>query len=135
MINRCLEGWCLSCQWRYSTNLASAYVDGIEINTPPTRLPRRPHHNLHNHHRLPRPIQLEEKLSTFDYPMRTKSIRNNFEPHNALLKEYAAEVYRLKADVLAMWEKNVFFFLGRCEHQTGPEADGVGGSVDACGPG
>ena len=54
---------------------------------------------------------------------------------NALLKEYATEVYRLKADVLAMREQNAIFFSGCCEHQAGPDADGVGGSVEACGPG
>ena len=60
---------------------------------------------------------MEEKLSTFDYPIRAKSIRNKPElkvriTQNALLKEYAAEVYRLTADVLAMREKNVFSSWG-----------------------
>jgi len=58
---------------------------------------------------------LEETLSTLDYAMRAKSIQNKPElnqrmTRNALLKEYVAEIERLKADVLAAREKNGIFF-------------------------
>lgn len=58
---------------------------------------------------------MEETLSTLDYAIRAKSIRNKPEinqrmTRNALLKEYVAEIERLKADVLAAREKNGIFF-------------------------
>lgn len=58
---------------------------------------------------------MEETLSTLDYAIRAKSIRNRPEVNqrltrNALLKEYIAEIDRLKADVLAAREKNGIFF-------------------------
>lgn len=58
---------------------------------------------------------MEETLSTLDYAMRAKSIRNKPElnqrmSRNSLLKEYVAEIERLKADVLAAREKNGIFF-------------------------
>ncbi|KAF8212191.1 kinesin 2 [Mycena galopus ATCC 62051] len=58
---------------------------------------------------------IEETLSTLDYAMRAKSIRNKPElnqrmTRNSLLKEYVAEIERLKADVLAAREKNGIFF-------------------------
>ncbi|CAL1704444.1 unnamed protein product [Somion occarium] len=58
---------------------------------------------------------MEETLSTLDYALRAKSIRNKPEVNqrmsrNALLKEYIAEIERLKADVLAAREKNGIFF-------------------------
>ncbi|KAK0210776.1 kinesin 2 [Desarmillaria ectypa] len=58
---------------------------------------------------------IEETLSTLDYAMRAKSIRNKPEVNqrmtrNSLLKEYVAEIERLKADVLAAREKNGIFF-------------------------
>ncbi|KAJ3845075.1 kinesin 2 [Lentinula raphanica] len=58
---------------------------------------------------------LEETLSTLDYAMSAKSIRNKPEinqrmTRNSLLKEYIAEIERLKADVLAAREKNGIFF-------------------------
>ncbi|KAJ7632641.1 kinesin 2 [Roridomyces roridus] len=58
---------------------------------------------------------LEETLSTLDYALRAKSIRNKPEVNqrmtrNSLLKEYVAEIERLKADVLAAREKNGIFF-------------------------
>ena len=58
---------------------------------------------------------MEETLSTLDYAMRAKSIRNKPElnarmTRNALLKEYVVEIERLKADVLAAREKNGIFF-------------------------
>ncbi|KAI0322237.1 P-loop containing nucleoside triphosphate hydrolase protein [Amylostereum chailletii] len=58
---------------------------------------------------------MEETLSTLDYAIRAKSIRNRPEVNqrltrNALLKEYIGEIERLKADVLAAREKNGIFF-------------------------
>lgn len=58
---------------------------------------------------------MEETLSTLDYAIRAKSIRNKPEinqrmTRNALLKEYVGEIERLKADVLAAREKNGIFF-------------------------
>ncbi|KAJ4469403.1 kinesin [Lentinula edodes] len=58
---------------------------------------------------------IEETLSTLDYAMSAKSIRNKPEinqrmTRNSLLKEYIAEIERLKADVLAAREKNGIFF-------------------------
>ncbi|KAF8636454.1 hypothetical protein AX17_003270 [Amanita inopinata Kibby_2008] len=58
---------------------------------------------------------MEETLSTLDYALRAKSIRNKPElnqrmSRNALLKEYIAEIERLKADVLATREKNGIYF-------------------------
>ena len=58
---------------------------------------------------------MEETLSTLDYAIRAKSIRNKPEVNqrmtrNSLLKEYVAEIERLKADVLAAREKNGIFF-------------------------
>jgi hypothetical protein len=58
---------------------------------------------------------MEETLSTLDYALRAKSISNKPEVNqrmtrNALLKEYVAEIERLKADVMAAREKNGIFF-------------------------
>ncbi len=58
---------------------------------------------------------IEETLSTLDYAIRAKSIRNRPEinqrmTRNSLLKEYIAEIERLKADLLAAREKNGIFF-------------------------
>lgn len=58
---------------------------------------------------------LEETLSTLDYALRAKSIRNKPELNqrmnrNSLLKEYVAEIDRLKSDLLAAREKNGIFF-------------------------
>ncbi len=58
---------------------------------------------------------MEETLSTLDYAIRAKSIRNKPElnqrmTRNALLKEYVCEIERLKADLLAAREKNGIFF-------------------------
>ncbi|KAI0079935.1 kinesin-domain-containing protein [Panus rudis PR-1116 ss-1] len=58
---------------------------------------------------------MEETLSTLDYAIRAKSIRNKPEVNqrmsrNALLKEYIGEIERLKADLLAAREKNGIFF-------------------------
>ncbi|KAH9050749.1 kinesin-domain-containing protein [Lactarius hengduanensis] len=58
---------------------------------------------------------IEETLSTLDYAIRAKSIRNRPEinqrmTRNALLKEYVTEIERLKSDLLAAREKNGIFF-------------------------
>ncbi|TRM62495.1 kinesin 2 [Schizophyllum amplum] len=58
---------------------------------------------------------MEETLSTLDYAMRAKSIRNRPElnqrmSRNSLLKDYIGEIERLKADLLAAREKNGIFF-------------------------
>ncbi|KAF8654248.1 hypothetical protein AX16_003769 [Volvariella volvacea WC 439] len=58
---------------------------------------------------------MEETLSTLDYALRAKSIRNKPElnqrmTRNSLLKEYVAEIERLKADLVAAREKNGIFF-------------------------
>lgn len=58
---------------------------------------------------------MEETLSTLDYALRAKSIRNKPEVNqrmtrNALLKEYVTEIERLKSDLLAAREKNGIFF-------------------------
>lgn len=63
----------------------------------------------------PARFNMEETLSTLDYAIRAKSIRNKPElnqrmTRNALLKEYVGEIERLKADVLAAREKNGIFF-------------------------
>ena len=57
---------------------------------------------------------MEESLSTLEYAIRAKNIRNKPElnqrmTRNSLLKEYVAEIERLKADVLAAREKNGIF--------------------------
>jgi kinesin family member 11 len=58
---------------------------------------------------------MEETLSTLDYALRAKSITNKPEVNqrmtrNSLLKEYVAEIERLKSDLLAAREKNGIFF-------------------------
>jgi kinesin family member 11 len=58
---------------------------------------------------------MEETLSTLDYALRAKSIRNKPElnqrmSRNALLKDYVIEIERLKADILATREKNGIYF-------------------------
>ena len=57
---------------------------------------------------------MEETLSTLDYAIRAKSIRNRPEVNQhltkaGLLKEYVADMERLKADLLAAREKNGVF--------------------------
>jgi kinesin family protein 11 len=54
-------------------------------------------------------------LSTLDYALRAKSIKNKPEINqcmnrNSLLKEYVAEIDRLKSDLLAVREKNGIYF-------------------------
>lgn len=58
---------------------------------------------------------MEETLSTLEYALRAKSIRNKPEINqrltkNALIKEYVGEIERLKADVLAAREMNGIYF-------------------------
>lgn len=71
---------------------------------------------------------MEETLSTLDYAMRAKSIRNKPEVNqrmtrNALLKEYVVEIERLKADVLAAREKNGIFFSEETWNQMSAEQE------------
>jgi kinesin family protein 11 len=71
---------------------------------------------------------MEETLSTLDYAMRAKSIRNKPElnqrmTRNALLKEYVVEIERLKADVLAAREKNGIFFSEETWNQLSAEQE------------
>ncbi|GLB34934.1 putative kinesin-domain-containing protein [Lyophyllum shimeji] len=58
---------------------------------------------------------MEETLSTLDYAIRAKSIKNKPElnqrtTRNSLIKDYVAEIERLKADLIAAREKNGIFF-------------------------
>lgn len=71
---------------------------------------------------------MEETLSTLDYAMRAKSIRNKPElnqrmTRNSLLKEYVVEIERLKADVLAAREKNGIFFSEETWNQLSAEQE------------
>lgn len=71
---------------------------------------------------------MEETLSTLDYALRAKSIRNKPEVNqrmtrNALLKEYVVEIERLKADVLAAREKNGIFFSEETWNQLSAEQE------------
>ncbi|KIJ69381.1 hypothetical protein HYDPIDRAFT_145382 [Hydnomerulius pinastri MD-312] len=71
---------------------------------------------------------MEETLSTLDYAIRAKSIRNKPEinqrmTRNSLLKEYVAEIERLKADVLAAREKNGIFFSEETWNQLSAEQE------------
>lgn len=71
---------------------------------------------------------MEETLSTLDYAIRAKSIRNRPEVNqrltrNALLKEYIAEIERLKSDVLAAREKNGIFFSEETWNQMSAEQE------------
>ncbi len=58
---------------------------------------------------------MEETLSTLDYAIRAKSIRNRPEinqrmTRNSLLKEYVGEIEKLKSDLIAAREKNGIWF-------------------------
>src|ERR1700733_11462448 len=71
---------------------------------------------------------MEETLSTLDYAIRAKSIRNRPEinqrmTRNALLKEYVGEIERLKADLLAAREKNGIFFSEETWNQLSTEQE------------
>ncbi|KAG8889539.1 kinesin motor protein cin8, partial [Tulasnella sp. 403] len=63
----------------------------------------------------PARCNMEETLSTLDYALRAKSIRNKPEVNqrmtrNSLLKEYVVEIEKLKSDLLAAREKNGIWF-------------------------
>ncbi|TDL27500.1 kinesin-domain-containing protein [Rickenella mellea] len=69
---------------------------------------------------------MEETLSTLDYASRAKSIRNKPEinqrmTRNALLKDYVAEIDRLKSDLLAAREKNGIYFSEETWNQLNTE--------------
>lgn len=71
---------------------------------------------------------MEETLSTLDYALRAKSIRNKPEVNqrmtrNGLLKEYIAEIERLKNDLLAAREKNGIFFSEESWNQLSAEQE------------
>ena len=71
---------------------------------------------------------MEETLSTLEYAIRAKNIRNKPElnqrmTRNSLLKEYVAEIERLKADVLAAREKNGIFFSEETWNQLSAEQE------------
>jgi kinesin family protein 11 len=71
---------------------------------------------------------MEETLSTLDYALRAKSIRNKPEVNqrmtrNGLLKEYIAEIERLKNDLLAAREKNGIFFSEESWNQLNAEQE------------
>lgn len=71
---------------------------------------------------------MEETLSTLDYAMRAKSIRNKPElnqrmTRNSLLKDYIVEIERLKADLLAAREKNGIFFSEETMNQMNAEQE------------
>ncbi|ORY78012.1 kinesin motor domain-domain-containing protein [Leucosporidium creatinivorum] len=61
------------------------------------------------------PVNFDETISTLDYALRAKTIQNRPEVNqrmtkNILLGQYATEIERLKADLLAAREKNGIFF-------------------------
>lgn len=63
----------------------------------------------------PAKCNLEETISTLDYALRAKDIRNKPEVNqrltkNALLKEYINEIERLKTDLVAAREMNGIYF-------------------------
>lgn len=71
---------------------------------------------------------LEETLSTLDYAMHAKSIRNKPElnqrmTRNSLIKEYVVEIERLKADLFAAREKNGIFFAEDTWNQMSAEKE------------
>lgn len=71
---------------------------------------------------------MEETLSTLDYALRAKSIRNKPEVNqrmtrNGLLKEYIGEIERLKNDLLAAREKNGIFFSEESWNQLNAEQE------------
>jgi kinesin family protein 11 len=71
---------------------------------------------------------MEETLSTLDYALRAKSIRNKPEVNqrmtrNGLLKEYIAEIEQLKADLLAAREKSGIFLTEERWNQISAEQE------------
>ncbi|UZJ51410.1 hypothetical protein CBS101457_000730 [Exobasidium rhododendri] len=78
---------------------------------------------------------MEETLSTLDYALRAKSIRNRPEVNQqmtraALIKEYVNEIERLKGDLLATREKNgIYISPENWQTMTG-EHEGVKSQVE-----
>ncbi|KAG5342766.1 hypothetical protein C0989_008716 [Termitomyces sp. Mn162] len=71
---------------------------------------------------------IEETLSTLDYAIRAKSIKNKPElnqrtTRNSLIKDYVAEIERLKADLVAAREKNGIFFSEETWNQMAAEQE------------
>ncbi|KAG6879988.1 hypothetical protein C0992_008581 [Termitomyces sp. T32_za158] len=71
---------------------------------------------------------IEETLSTLDYALRAKSIKNKPElnqrtTRNSLIKDYVAEIERLKADLVAAREKNGIFFSEETWNQMAAEQE------------
>ena len=71
---------------------------------------------------------MEETLSTLDYAIRAKSIRNRPElnqrtTRNSLLKDYVSEIERLKADLVAAREKNGIFISEETWNQMNTEQE------------
>jgi kinesin family protein 11 len=78
---------------------------------------------------------LEETLSTLDYALRAKSIRNKPEVNQrmtraALIKEYVNEIERLKGDLLASREKNGIFLSPESWQSMQDEHDGTRAQVE-----
>lgn len=78
---------------------------------------------------------LEETLSTLDYALRAKSIRNRPEVNQrmtraALIKEYVHEIERLKGDLLASREKNGIFLSPESWQLMQEEHDGARSQVE-----
>lgn len=72
---------------------------------------------------------LEETISTLDYALRAKSIQNRPEANakitrNALLNQYATEIERLKADLLAAREKNGIYLSAESWSDMSSEHEG-----------
>lgn len=78
---------------------------------------------------------MEETLSTLDYALRAKSIRNRPEVNQrmtraALIKEYVHEIERLKGDLLASREKNGIFLSPESWQLMQEEHDGARNQVE-----
>ena len=77
----------------------------------------------------PSRINVEETQSTLDYAARAKSIRNKPEMNSrmtkaALLSQYAIEIERLKADVLAAREKNGIYLSDESWNEISKQHEG-----------
>ncbi|PWN37579.1 kinesin-domain-containing protein, partial [Meira miltonrushii] len=78
---------------------------------------------------------MEETLSTLDYALRAKSIRNRPEVNQrmtraALIKEYVHEIERLKGDLLASREKSGIFLSPESWQLMQEEHDGARSQVE-----
>lgn len=76
----------------------------------------------------PAKSNLEETLSTLEYALRAKSIRNKPEVNqrmsrNALIKDYVEEISRLKIDLVSAREKNGIYFSQETWDQLSAEHD------------